>query len=626
MSAPYYLVSALISVKWGNMSVGTFGIEKEGLEELLKEAACGKSQLPEFQRGWVWPDRNIASLIASISLGYPVGTVMMLKTGGSVKFKERPVEGAVFNAEIRAERLVLDGQQRITSLYRALMHQGPIETKDVRKKVITGWFYVDIKAALKDEESREESIILLTEEKKLRTFGGELEADYSTPESEYENGMFPLNKVFDWQDWYTQYLEYWEGKDPDAGKLFLKFLKEFINKFDKYQIPVIELPSDTAKDAVCQVFEKVNTGGVTLTVFELLTATYAADEYDLRNDWELKKKKWSAPNHKVVSDFSNTDLLQVICLLSTRQRRETYLAEFEETDRAPRIGCKRTDILALTLEDYVKHGDAVVEGLVETSKFLHESYIFDDKFLPYGAQLIPLAAIFSILGNEAENHNARAKIAQWFWCGIFGELYGGTTETRFAFDVVEVVNWVRGASIVPRTIQEAQFMKARLWTLRSRNSAAYKGLYALLLADDAKDWLSGRSITQLTYFDDSIDVHHIFPKDWCEKVGLSPQKYNSILNKTPLSARTNRIIGGKAPSIYINALSAKVGGAKEIVLNAISTHRVDFENLLQDNFETHMEFRANELLSQINKSMGKVSLENSNFYIADDDDLQDDGQ
>ena len=74
------------------MSVGSFGIEKESLKELLREASSGKAQLPEFQRGWVWPDRNIAGLIASISLGYPVGTVMMLRTGGHVKFKERPIE------------------------------------------------------------------------------------------------------------------------------------------------------------------------------------------------------------------------------------------------------------------------------------------------------------------------------------------------------------------------------------------------------------------------------------------------------------------------------------------------------------------------------------------------------
>lgn len=600
------------------MSVGAFGIEKEGLEELLKEAEAGKSQLPEFQRGWVWPDRNIASLIASISLGYPVGTIMMLRTGGSVRFKERPIEGASFSPSIKPERLILDGQQRITSLYRSLLHQGPIVTQDIRKKPIIGWFYIDIDEALKDEENREDTIKLVPESKILRNFGGEIIADCSTSEDEYKNRLFPLNKVFDWQDWYEGYSEYWEN-NVEANRIFLRFMSEILKKFDKYQVPVIELPSETAKDAVCQVFEKVNTGGVTLTVFELLTATFAADEYDLRSDWENKKSRWAGPEHRVVRNFSNTDLLQAVCLLSTRDKREAFVKVNGEDERAPRIGCKRPDMLSLSLDEFSRCGNLVVDGLIEASKFLHKQYIFDPKFLPYGAQLIPLSAIFSILGNESRTHQAQQKISQWFWCGIFGELYGGTTETRFAFDVAEVVNWVRGSETMPRTVLEAQFIRDRLWTLRSRNSAAYKGLYALLLADGAKDWLSGTTISSITYFDDSIDVHHIFPQDWCEKNGLPRERYNSILNKTPLSARTNRIIGGNGPSVYIRELAKRSDSPESVVLRSITTHRVDPKSLLKDDFSSHMEYRAEELLNQIRKAMGKDVGEGSNDFVADDE-------
>ena len=101
------------------MSVDTFGIEKEFLRALLDDVAEGSAQLPEFQRGWVWPERNIASLLASISQGYPVGTVMMLRTGGPVRFKQRPVEGAEPAPGVQPERLILDGQQRLTSLFQA---------------------------------------------------------------------------------------------------------------------------------------------------------------------------------------------------------------------------------------------------------------------------------------------------------------------------------------------------------------------------------------------------------------------------------------------------------------------------------------------------------------------------
>jgi hypothetical protein len=98
------------------MAVEAFGIEKEFLGDLLTEAGNGKAQLPEFQRGWVWPMENIRSLLASISLGYPIGTLMMLRTGGDVRFKQRPIEGVSPNG--KADRLILDGQQRLTSLSR----------------------------------------------------------------------------------------------------------------------------------------------------------------------------------------------------------------------------------------------------------------------------------------------------------------------------------------------------------------------------------------------------------------------------------------------------------------------------------------------------------------------------
>jgi uncharacterized protein with ParB-like and HNH nuclease domain len=101
------------------MAIESFGIEKESLRALLDEARLGRARLPEFQRGWVWPIENMRALLASISLGYPAGTIMMLRTGGDVRFKERAIEGA--EPTVEAQRLILDGQQRLTSLFQALL-------------------------------------------------------------------------------------------------------------------------------------------------------------------------------------------------------------------------------------------------------------------------------------------------------------------------------------------------------------------------------------------------------------------------------------------------------------------------------------------------------------------------
>jgi hypothetical protein len=605
------------------MSVGSFGIEKESLKELLREASIGKVQLPDFQRGWVWPSQNIAELIASISLGYPVGTLMMLQTGGQVKFQERPIEGLKFDSKTQPERLILDGQQRITSLYRALVHQEPVNTKDSRKKRVSGWFYIDMEAALGADETLEEAIKFIPVDKKIKSSKGETAKNYSNVELEYQDRFFPLNKVFDSDLWMQEYMDYW-NHDKASTLIFFNFKNKILEKFLTYQVPVIELPRETPKEAVCQVFEKVNTGGVPLTVFELLTASFATDDFILRDDWNEKKEIIANPSHKVVEEFSETDLMQAVSLMATYEKRRTFLKANKDAERAPRIGCKRADILDITLDEYKQYSNKIIDGLLDASKFLHQHYIFSPSFLPYGAQLIPLSVIFTILKNDAHSHQAKEKIARWYWCGIFGELYGGTTETRFAFDISEVVNWVLGDTNLPRTVSEAQFMKDRLWTLRSKQSAAYKGLYALLLADGAKDWLSGDAISAITYFDEDRDIHHIFPKDWCKKNRKRKGKYNSILNKTPLSARTNQIIGGKAPSQYIKQLAKRAEVKENIILDSIASHRIDVLNLQNDDFESHLTSREIALSEQIKAVMGKDVGESQMAQVDDDDDFEND--
>lgn len=584
------------------MPVETFGIEKEFLKGLLTEAQTGKAQLPEFQRGWVWPMENIRSLLASISLGYPVGTIMMLRTGGEVKFKERPIEGA--EPTRPAERLVLDGQQRLTSLFQALMLDRPIQTQDVRKRRLTGLFYVDMEKALDPFADREEAFVFVPEDRVIKDFRGNSVVDVSSAEHEYANGLFPMRAVFDPWPWEEAYVEHWEY-DRDRSKLRAQFHQRFTGQFEQYLMPVIELSAETPRQAVCQVFEKVNTGGVTLTVFELLTATYAADEFDLRKDWREREQCWAAPEYKVLHDVSNTDFLQIVTLLSTLRQRQVALSQHLDEERVPRVGCRRTDMLNLPLTSYEKWAPVAVEGLKAAARLMHQQYIFDTKFLPYGSQLIPLAAILAVLGTDGTSAFAQQRVARWLWCGILGELYGGTTETRFARDLPEVVDWAKGGATEPRTVQEAQFVPGRLDTLRTRGSAAYKGLYALLMKQGAVDWRTGEPMSVVTYFDEYVDIHHVFPRAWCEKQRIEPHIYNSIINKTPLTARTNRVIGGWAPSEYLTRLTNSAGVPRPEVESHIVTHDVDVDILTSDDFDRFYADRRESLLTLIGTAMGK---------------------
>ena len=584
------------------MEVTGYYIEKESLTSLLNEAASGSSQLPDFQRGWVWDDDHVRSLLASISLGYPIGAVMMLRAGGdSIRFKQRPLEGAALPSERTADRLILDGQQRITSLFQSLRLDRPVMTRDQRNHQIERWYYINMTLALDPEGDREEAIVSLPADRQIKRFGRDVVEDYSTPEREYEAMLFPLSKAFDSGEWRMAFEEFW-NYDREKIQLWNRFENAVVKRFEQYQVPVIELGKDTPKEAVCQVFEKVNTGGVTLTVFELLTATFAADDFELRKDWQERERKLHSEG--ILAGVSNTDFIQAVTLLATLKRRNIAAATRAEGDRVPAVACKRPDMLKLSLEEYQEWSDPLMEGFMAVARFLHSQHLYDTAFLPYGSQLIPLASILTTLGHDWDTHETRNKLARWYWCGVFGELYGGATESRFARDLPEVLNWILNQGEEPSTIYDAEFSPARLQTLRTRNSAAYKGVYALLLSAGAKDWMTGEESEIQSYFDESIDIHHIFPQKWCRDNGVEAARCDSVVNKTPLTARTNRRIGGRAPSEYLQQIENEPVPSVDLD-GYLGTHLIDAALLRADEFDSFFEFRQANLLQAIRAVMGK---------------------
>jgi hypothetical protein len=218
-----------------------------------------------------------------------------------------------------------------------------------------------------------------------------------------------------------------------------------------------------------------------------------------------------------------------------------------------------------------------------------------------------LAAILTWLNSRARNDGVRTKLARWYWCGVFGELYGSSGETFFAKDFVGLLNWING-HMEPDTIPaivNANFAPSRLFNLRNRNSAAYKGLYALLMRDDCLDFRTGEAIDVQMYFDDKIDIHHIFPKEWCKQKKIDPKLYDSIINKTPLSAKTNRMIGSNAPSVYLARIQKNAGISESRMDEILRSHLIDPVALPVDDFDTFFHARKEALLDRIEKAMDK---------------------
>ena len=153
------------------------------------------------------------------------------------------------------------------------------------------------------------------------------------------------------------------------------------------------------------------------------------------------------------------------------------------------------------MQDYLTFADDLTTGFVEAEKILQEERIFVSRDLPYTTQLIPLAALCTVLQarNQIKVTNVKNKIKQWYWCGVFGELYGSANETRYANDIVQVLDWVAGSPDLPKTCQESYFNPLRLLSMQSRQSAAYKGIMALILKNHGQDFISGRDMDFTVY-------------------------------------------------------------------------------------------------------------------------------
>jgi len=320
-----------------------------------------------------------------------------------------------------------------------------------------------------------------------------------------------------------------------------------------------------------------------------------------------------------------TDFFQGISLLHTYTMRSADLAAGKAGKQATGVSAKRETVLSLPLSAYQEWKERLVKGFWNAARFLRKEAFFSPRDLPYRTQLVPLATLLALLGERWLEQRVYDKLARWYWCGVIGELYGGAVETRIALDLQEFMQWLESDSAVPATVRDANFQPGRLDTLRSRNSAAYKGISVLIQRNGAQDWFWKSTIRDLDENDweeSQLDIHHIFPRDWCEKRSIEPKRYNSILNKTPISYKANRMIGGKAPSDYL----AQLQGHRSVMLNAegidslLRTHLIDPEPLRANDFQRFVDTRRQQMIHLISRAMGKDLISTEEAYPDEEDD------
>lgn len=242
------------------------------------------------------------------------------------------------------------------------MGKGPVETCFERNKSTTiyRFYYLDIKKALDESVDREDAIISISDKKIITSnIGKDIDLDLRTRQNEFEKMMIPLNLLFsdECYDWLDEMEEYHnETFNKDIRDIKKKFRKQILEPVTKYKLPVIKVLKSTSQSSVCQIFENVNRGGVPLNVFELVTASLAAEGIELRQEWKNIKKDFDAPQYDVLHDVNGTDFITSMTLWESYEQ-----SLIKDTG----VKCKKKDVMGLRRSVFEAKRDGMKNAFID---------------------------------------------------------------------------------------------------------------------------------------------------------------------------------------------------------------------------------------------------------------------
>lgn len=567
------------------------------LKELLAEIQSGQMVLPDFQRDFVWEPSATRELIVSIACNYPAGSLLRVRDAQRA-FAPREFEGAPKIDGKSHTFLVLDGQQRMTSLYQAFFGVGEHRYYLNLQKLIDGedfdeaLFYVrtTTKWAKRMEAQAEQEKDMVLPLSVLRSGAGGFLAWMTslTNKATAEVVKRAGEKTLQGDELSQQLIQ------NQALQAKLTAIHDrWIMAIDDYKFPVVTLSDKTQPDALCTIFETLNRTGVKLSVFELLTARFWPQNINLRALWDK-----SQGDHPIIADFGLDPyyLLQAIALASRK---------------AP--SCKRSDVLNLTAADINEWWDRVVWGMAAGFGILRDDCkVMLPKWLPYQTMLAPIAAVLARKGAlktpEAGVH--REKLKRWFWCAVYGQAYESSPNSQAAKDVTELDAWLSGG-VAPESVAGVRFDPKSLRDVTPRQRAIYRGTICLVLGSGtgARDFHTQAIITGKLMDQEGIDDHHVFPDDYLAKVkGVTLSRTRDcVLNRTLIDRTTNQMISNRAPSDYLVEIRNTDGFPFDAVMASHSLPIGEASPLLSDNFEAFLDWRQERLWQEIKRVTGLIA-------------------
>lgn len=522
------------------------------LGELVGHLRKGLFTIPDFQRRFVWEPSDIQELLRSIFRDYYIGNLLLWKAIPQRfdEFSCKPITGHPDDHGNR-QYIVLDGQQRLSAIYYAFMAPDIPAPKRSSRYL----YFIDIERF--QREDFEDAFPYDWTKRGINLLNNRQE--------QYRRHRLPVSILGEppgiLSNWLTEYRAFWieqeshskTEEDATAAQIAVQNAKNFEGYIwdirDSYRISYIALDQSLEPDKVCDIFTKINKTGVRLDIFDLLNALLRPKEIRLSHLWDDAQDQLEF----IKTERKNVYVLQVMSLLRQGLCSPQYLYYLVPGTDRPNHGIQVSD-----KPDFIRQWNAAIAAITESINRLSDSREFgaiSSKFLPYQSIIPAFSAIHvaSRQGDPSAWPSTSRKLRQWYWASVFAQRYSGSVESTAAIDYREVCAWFEDDTNEPSAIKDFRTAIQGL-DLRDQTrpgTAVYNGIISLLVRSGATDWLKDESPGSA-----STDDHHIVPQSWGKKVGIE-NKINTILNRTPISAETNRrIIRNRLPNEYLPDLLA----------------------------------------------------------------------
>lgn len=591
----------------------------ESIKQILKYIHEGDYAIPHFQRGFEWRPGMVCDLIQSIIQNYFTGLILLWELSQNQAENDQwdPVWGANLNGNPRYA--ILDGQQRISSLYYALYN--PEQKFPNRKSYYV--FYIDLVAALNHDY---DNSIEYKFNKKYKNW----EALYAEKDSWIEKGKIPLsilskyhktepNKFFtdslEFNDWSKEFIIKHKEKLNESIREF--HVRDMLNNIIDYQFVYYPLSSDRDIPDICNIFARVNEKGMKLSTFDLLNAFLYPKGVNLRKElWDNLDNETLKQIDPNMSEY----LLKLISLVKQNYCSSKYLYNLipeEKTVRKDEEGHNYEVIIVKSGNEFIdlwnkscKNAEKAREIIMNTGE--SDFGAIKPSFIPNTTMIPVLGALLWIYDQDINSSEFIEYMHRWYWSATISEDYSGSSDSVMAKDFRDWKLWVKNKKSIERIrkinndfIEEIDFKFVR------KGSARYNTILCLLALNKAPDFFNQREIGSGDYANSRINDHHIFPSKVNDLNLLNSKKFketkDSIVNKTLLFDETNKKIMNKKPSEYLNDMISKHGDEQR-VRNLLRKHFIDksaYEAMEEDNYDDFIFYRENRLKKHL---IGRIGL------------------